>query len=32
MSKQNYPETMCDEEFIFIEVVGKGAQGVVCLY
>ena len=32
MDKKCFPDTMCDEEFKYIEVLGKGAQGVVCLY
>jgi hypothetical protein len=32
MDKKSYPETMCDEEYKFIKVLGKGAQGVVCQY
>jgi hypothetical protein len=32
MDKKSYPDTMCDEEYKYIKVLGKGAQGVVCLY
>ena len=32
ISKQNFPLTMCEGQFNFIKVLGKGAQGEVCLY
>jgi hypothetical protein len=32
MEKNSFPDTMCDEEYKHIKILGKGAQGVVCLY
>jgi hypothetical protein len=32
MDKKSYPDPMCDGEYKYIKVLGKGAQGVVCLY
>ena len=32
LSKLSLPDTLSDEEYKFIKVLGNGAQGVVCLY